>query len=146
MTKLIKRKSIKDDLWRKRTPIMRSQVELFCDLIDDLCESYAGARAGALSDQRAYHRFVSGAYALGFVCTDLAHNGRALERAIADEGWIESRSFLELRRYVHTLLRAERWSHDGVEDGLGHIEKALRFGVLQRVAAKLRAEAGWREA
>jgi hypothetical protein len=37
-------------------------------------------------------------------------------------------------------LRAERWSHDGVEDGLGHIEKALRFGVLRRVARRLRRE------
>jgi hypothetical protein len=138
---MIKRKSIKDDSWRKRTPIMRSQVELFCDLIDDLCESYASDRASALVDQRAYHRFISGAYALGFVCIDIAHDGRALERAIEEEGWIESRSFRELRQYIHTLLRAERWASEGVEDGIGHIEKTLRFGALRRIAAKLRDEA-----
>lgn len=138
------KKPIRPDSWRKRSSIMESQVELFCLLIEDLEESFSLSPIGPISERPAYQRFLLGAQALGFVCDDFAHDGRYLSRAKRD-GWIESRSFLELRRYVHTLIRAERAASEVIDEGLGHIEDALRTRVLQRVSRTLRSNSEWRE-
>ena len=138
------KKPIRPDSWRKRSSIMESQVELFCLLIDDLEESFSHRSNGPISEHPAYQRFLLGAYALGFVCEDLSHDGRYLSRA-KREGWTESRSFLELRRYIHNLIRAERATSEVIDEGLGHIEDALRSRVLQRVGRALRFNSEWRE-
>jgi hypothetical protein len=138
------RKPIRPDSWRKRSSIMESQVELFCLLIDDLEESFSLSAIGPISERAAYQRFLLGARALGFVCDDFSHDGQYLSRA-RREGWIESRSFIELRRYVHTLIRAERAASEVIDEGLGHIEDAVRTRVLQRVSRTLRSNSEWRE-
>jgi hypothetical protein len=81
----------------------------------------------------AYRIFVEGAYACGFVCSDLKpDNPLEGERTRAPQA-IDAWTFPELRQYVHYLLRHERWS-DGYSSP---ILEALAQGHLQRVAERL---------
>lgn len=81
----------------------------------------------------AYALFLEGAYACGFVCSDLKpdnplESARA-RPAEAIAGW----SFQRLRQYVHYLLRHERWA-DGYSSP---ILEALAAGHLQQVGQRL---------
>jgi hypothetical protein len=81
----------------------------------------------------AYPLFLEGAYACGFVCGDLKPDnpleGERARPAEAIAGW----SFQRLRRYVHYLLRHERWA-DGYSSP---ILEALAAGHLQQVGQRL---------
>ncbi len=80
-----------------------------------------------------YRLFVEGAYACGFVCTDFAPGGPTVERGVRVEDAVGSWLFFELRHYVHTLLRSERWA-DGYSSP---IFEALVQGVLQAISRRL---------
>jgi hypothetical protein len=81
----------------------------------------------------AYPLFLEGAYACGFVCSDLKpDNPLETERSRAAEA-IARWSFPELRQYVHYLLRHERWA-DGFSSP---ILAALVAGHLQQVGQRL---------
>lgn len=83
-----------------------------------------------------YRIFIEGAYACGFVCRDLnPDNPLETERARAAEA-IASWSFVELRQYVHYLVRHERWA-DGYSSP---IMDSLVEGHLQRVADRLETD------
>lgn len=81
----------------------------------------------------AYALFLEGAYACGFVCSDLKPDnpleGERARPAEAIAGW----PFQRLRRYVHYLLRHERWA-DGYSSP---ILEALAAGHLQQVGQRL---------
>ena len=81
----------------------------------------------------AYRVFVEGAYACGFVCRDLKPDS-PLEGACdrASEA-IAAWTFPVLRRYVHYLVRHERWA----EGYSSPIFDALIAGHLQQVADRL---------
>jgi hypothetical protein len=126
----------------KGSQVTENQVELFCRLCDDLIESFARNQE-RLRHVPEYDRFVLGAYACGFVCSDFNSAGSILSQAERN-GWIERAPFITLRRYVHTLLRAERHSDIGEDWGGGNVYHALRSGVLQRVSARLKGAREWR--
>lgn len=99
-------------------------------------------RHGEFFKLEAYRVFVEGAYACGFVCSDLkpdnpleAARNRAAETIAA---W----TFPELRQYVHYLLRHERWA-DGYSSP---ILDALADGHLQQVADRLENDTALYEA
>lgn len=96
-------------------------------------ERLPAERHGEFTALPTYRLFVEGAYACGFVCTDFAPGGPTIERGVRVEDAVGSWSFLELRHYVHTLLRSERWA-DGYSSP---IFEALRQGVLQAISQRL---------
>jgi len=84
----------------------------------------------------AYRIFIEGAYACGFVCRDLKPDnpleGERERAAAVIAGW----SFSELRRYVHYLVRHERFA-DGYASP---ILESLVAGHLQQVANRLESD------
>ena len=84
----------------------------------------------------AYRLFIEGAYACGFVCRDLKPDnpleGERERAAAVIAGW----SFSELRRYVHYLVRHERFA-DGYASP---ILESLVAGHLQQVANRLESD------
>ena len=74
--------------------------------------------------------------ACGFVCRDFAENP-GIEAAMADpRKKLASVSFVRLRAFVHTLLRAERWA-DGYSS---FIRDGLSNGALEIVASRLESD------
>jgi hypothetical protein len=126
----------------KGSQVTENQVELFCRLCDDLIDAYS-RNSERIRYSPEYERFVLGAYACGFVCSDFNSNGSVLGQAERDD-WVERAPFITLRRYVHTLLRSERHSDIGEDWGGGNVYHALRSGVLQRVSARLKSAQEWR--
>lgn len=127
---------------KNRTPIANDQVELFCRLIDDLVQ-HAPPNVSRASASPEYERFMLGAYACGFVCSDLKADPELLRKA-ERAGWVERAKFKDIRHYLHTLTRAEI-QHDKAPTGPSRpLDAAVRNGVLVRIASRLRNEQSWR--
>lgn len=127
---------------KKASSISEDQVTLFCRLCDDLIDSFR-RDPSRLRFRPEYERFILGAYACGFVCSDFNSTGAILLQA---EGlqWVERAPFISVRRYVHTLIRSERHSDMGEDWGGGAVYQALRSGVLQRISNRLCIAEEWR--
>lgn len=83
-----------------------------------------------------YLAFVTRAEELGFVCRDMALGRVDLAGIAARPQLLADVSLHELRRYVHVLVRAERWS-----DGLySLVPDALQGGALGLVAERLESD------
>ncbi len=126
----------------KGSQVTENQVELFCRLCDDLIDAFL-SNSERLRYSPEYERFTLGAYACGFVCSDFNSSSTILTQAEQD-GWVERAPFISIRRYVHTLLRAERHSDMGEDWGAGHVHHSLRSGVFQRVSIRLKTAEEWR--
>jgi hypothetical protein len=129
----------------KRSAVTEYQARLLALLIDTL-EAAAVRRFGAPTAERLpaerheefsalpeYRLFVEGAYACGFVCTDLDPGGPTIDSGERVEETVDRWSFFEVRRYMHTLLRSERWA-DGYSSP---IFEALIQGVLRAIGHRL---------
>lgn len=129
----------------KRAAVNEFQARLLALLIEAL-EAAALSRFGVQGHDRLpverhgeftalpeYRLFVEGAHACGFVCADFAPGGPTIERGARVEDAVGSWSFFELRHYVHTLLRSERWA-DGYSSP---ILEALIQGALQAISRRL---------
>lgn len=127
----------------KRSRLTEYQVSLFCRLSDDLIRAFHND-SSKLRYKPEYERFIQGAYACGFVCTDFVPIGSVLEQAEKDD-WVENAPFISVRRYVHTLIRSERHADMGEDWGGGNIYSAIRNGVLQRIVSRLASEREWRK-
>ena len=128
---------------KKRSPVTEDQVSLFCRLSDDLVRAFHDD-SSKLRYKPEYERFVQGAYACGFVCSDIVPVGSVLKHAEKD-GWVEKAPFVTVRRYVHTLIRSERHADMGEDWGGGNIYSAIRSGVLQRIVSRLASAREWRK-
>ncbi len=82
----------------------------------------------------AVTRFMHGALACGFVCNDYAMEQCMDLYAVnaRPQEMIGKMRFSELRRYIHTVQRAAKWS-----DGYDPIIEALASGALQLAANRL---------
>jgi hypothetical protein len=90
-------------------------------------------RFGDFFKLEAYRVFVEGAYACGFVCSDLEPDNPLESERTRPADAIDAWPFPVIRQYVHYLLRHERWA-DGYSSP---ILQALIAGHLQRVADRL---------
>ena len=127
----------------KRSKLSEDQVSLFCRLSDDLIRAFHND-SSKLRYKPEYERFVQGAYACGFVCSDIVPVGSVLKHAEKD-GWVEKAPLVTVRRYVHTLIRSERHADMGEDWGGGNIYSAIRSGVLQRIVSRLTSAREWRK-
>ncbi len=92
------------------------------------------------TESREYRNFIEGAYACGFVCSDLRPD---LDVDLINQRPDEVGRFglKRLRLYVHTMIRSERASH-------GHgslVWESTRSGALERLLDKLANDEGLRE-
>lgn len=127
----------------KRSVLTEDQVNLFCRLSDDLVRAFQSNSHG-LRYLPEYERFLLGAYACGFVCSDFSSNGSILRQA-EQVGWVEKAPFISVRRYEHTLIRSERHSDIGEDWGGGNVYVAIQCGTLQRIVARLISAESWRK-
>ena len=122
----------------KRTPVLSEQIQLFAMLASELIDGYGRYPSMTLDgffEMPEYRRFTLGAYACGFVCRDLAHlNGAPFDLMNSrPHGPLLSCPFNVLRRWVHTMLRSERWN-----EGLSSpIRDAIASGALAIVVERL---------
>lgn len=127
---------IVDAPFSRRAAVRACQAELFTLLTRELIAAYTRRPNESLADwfeQPEYRRFTVGAYAAGFVCTDLAPMGDFGEIGSRPREHLSSAGFNKLRHYLHTLLRAERWA-DGYSSP---IREAIVSGALKLVADRL---------
>lgn len=127
---------IVDAPFSRRAAVHACQAELFVLLARELIEAYTrrpNANIDDWLDLPEHRRFVIGAYAAGFVCTDLAPMNDFEEMGSRPREHLSGASFSKLRHYVHTLLRAERWA-DGYSSP---IREAIVSGALELVADRL---------
>lgn len=131
----------------KRSAIYEFQAQHLCSLIRFMvqaalahCEVESVADLAeedweAFTELPEYELFTLGAYACGFVCSDLRPDVdlNAVARRPSEE--LCGMSLPQIRHYVHTLLRAERGT-----DGYGSfIYEALRAGVLEALCERLQS-------
>lgn len=144
------RKSSRTALIKRRLPSKRSainefQATHFCDLCTLLIQrtlEYNGIRDieklptegwEKFIELQEYNIFTTGVYACGFVCADMNSDVdlNMIQRSPADA--IRRFNLLQLRHYVHTLMRSERASF-----GYGSVlYDALRAGVLDELVNRI---------
>lgn len=86
-----------------------------------------------IKEQPEYALFIDVAYACGFVCHDMKPDADLNAVSAQPERFISSWNFPEIRMYIHTLLRAERWA-DGYSSP---ICEAISSGALAMVAERI---------
>lgn len=128
----------RSDTLSARQLLTRDQIEMLALLLEDLCTArHAGER---FRDWPEVVRLMTGAYACGFVCKDMTHvRPHHLDNLLRDPPALSRATLKELRRFVHMLMRAERWSDGGDDLGGGFIHQAWADGALRIVAVRLRA-------
>lgn len=120
----------------RRSAVHRCQVELFALLARELIEAYTRRPQTSLADWfdlPEYRRFIVGAYAAGFVCTDLAPMKNFDEMSARPHEHLGDIGFGALRHWIHSLLRTERWA-DGFSSP---IREAIASEALGIVADRL---------
>lgn len=125
-----------DRPFSRRSAVHKCQVDLFVLLARELIAAYTRRPNASLDDWLdlpEHRRFVIGAYAAGFVCTDLAPMDDFEEMGARPREHLSSAGFNKLRHYLHTLLRAERWA-DGYSSP---IREAIVSGALEIVSERL---------
>lgn len=141
---LSKRRPISGAAPTLRSCVHSEQVRHFVLLARELVEAAARRGDAAFVSLPEYRRFSSGAYACGFVCSDGGVNSRSFQPYIDDPGRVAGLGFLDIRRLVHFMMRAERWSDMGGDEGGGAILDAVRSGCLAAVADRLENATEWR--
>lgn len=116
-----------------------AQVDLMVLLLRELAEAYARGAPDGLRRLPEYRRLLAGAPACGFVCSDIdtAIPGDDLAVRTRELDWLRTADFLTVRKYVHTLVRAERHADGGADLGGGAIHAALESGAIEAVAERL---------
>ncbi len=133
-----------DRPFSRRSAVHECQVELFVLLARELIEAYTRRPTASLTDWLdlpEHRRFVLGAYAAGFVCTDLAPMSDFEEICSRPHEHLGSAGFNRLRHWIHTLLRAERWA-DGYSSP---IREATASGALGVVVDRLESDQSLRK-
>lgn len=141
---------IKQSAPSSRTAINDFQRQHFCSLLEQLLSGALvqfGVRATSVlpqegwerfTESREYRLFIEGAYACGFVCSDLRPNvdlNAVNQRPAEEMGRFDLK---QLRHYVHTLIRSERASH-----GYGSLVwEAVLSGALERLLGRLANDSG----
>ncbi|MBH1971992.1 hypothetical protein FK216_11890 [Moraxellaceae bacterium AER2_44_116] len=132
----------------KKSAVSAAQVDFFVMLVERLERAlmrYFQVRKCGQISADAFERiygldeyilFVEGSHACGFVCTDMASDFDFAFRNAKHEVVIPTLNFPQIRQYIHTLLRAEKWA-DGCESP---ILDALRSGALQAVSSRLKSD------
>lgn len=125
----------------KHSPVYAEQAKFLAILARDLIDEYRmtielEGKELDLSEFfiiPAYIRFLHGAYACGFVCRDFTPDFPIDAMLIRPRESLSALSFHQLRHYVHTLLRAERWA-DGYSSP---IRSALDAGTVEALHDRL---------
>ncbi len=103
----------------------QSEVDSVADLSEEGWEAF--------TEMPEYEQFVLGAYAFGFVCSDLIPNVDLNAVTSRPQEMLRETTLPQLRHYIHTLMRSERAGH-----GYGSvIYDALRAGVFEVVCERL---------
>lgn len=134
----------------KRSAINEFQVKLFVRVARMLADATLRAyevrdlnflpagRIEAIRSLPEYALFIDACYAVGFVCRDLAPKAELEQINSRPTDHVATWSLPQIRLYIHTLIRAERWA-DGYSSP---ILCALQAGTLMSVAERLERDAG----
>lgn len=134
---------ISQELPSSRDPINREQAVFMAILIQELVDEErieTDLNSGPLEledffNLPAYLRFISGAYACGFVCSDLTPDSFDISRPDIVRV-LQEAPFEKIRAFTHVLLRSERWA-DGMWSPVRNI---LATGALAAVGSRLNSD------
>ncbi|MDH4557809.1 NUDIX hydrolase [Pseudomonas sp. BN417] len=139
---------IQDKAPSRRSPVFQDQADLLAELIERFEHSVLAhfrtsdraqipmERFKEIWDLPDYRLLIVGSYACGFVCRDHKPD---FDLTAVDNNPVAALGhcpFPEIRHFVHTLLRSERWA-DGYSSP---ILEAVNSGALALVAARLRED------
>jgi hypothetical protein len=139
--------TISPHLFSRRHAVREEQARHMARLIRLLEAAVRRRRIGSGDHERfcrlpEYQLCVEGAYALGFVCRDIPPDGVHLDLIAARPELLDDLPLSGLRRYLHVLMRAERWNLPWASP----ILEALETGALQLVARRLESDVRLRQA
>ena len=123
---------IRSTLASRRTPVRMDQAQMMVLLANELIRARQARPRASMEDftgSPEYHRFLIGAYACNFVCSDLAPMQRSL-----GERELETAPFGVVRHWVHHLLRSERWNHGYSSPIMDSIDNGCLAIVARRLA------------
>jgi hypothetical protein len=93
-------------------------------------ERQPGIDALAFASLPAYREFVEAAEQVGFTGTDVRMDSEFADRS---PEWVASADYEQLRHWVHTLIRADRWNSDYPNA----VWMACRTGSMGRLVERL---------
>lgn len=127
--------SVKDELDSE-------QIEVIVLSIRKLLQAWSAQENSKFASLQEYRTFIEDTYRCGFVCHDI--NGPAFECRMVDltrnHEALRQAKLLTIRKYVHTLMRSERFGDAGDSFGGGAIYPAVESGALAAVAGRLADE------
>jgi hypothetical protein len=110
---------------------------LVAQIIAAFVAEYRQSSSIDASQTRLYEVLREACYALAFVTPD-GNNARVpLKELLRDPAPIADYDFVELRRLIHTLWRAEHWNYQCIESGVNPVSEAVRSGTLQAISHRL---------
>jgi hypothetical protein len=116
------------------SPAMKLVAEL-CDEIVRHCQANNFSDVVSCPSYRFLERL---SYAIGLVSPDMPHlSGETYLKLLRDPTEVEILDFPGLRRFIHTLWRAERHADVGSELGGGNILNASRSGSLSAISMRI---------
>lgn len=124
---------IKSTLASRRTPVRMDQAQMMVLLANELIRARQARPRESMEDftgSPEYRRFLMGAYACNFVCSDLAPMQRNL-----GERELGTAPFGVVRHWVHHLLRSERWNHGYSSPIMDSIDSGCLAIVASRLAS-----------
>lgn len=110
----------------------------FSKAVAELVGAYKRAPSAdlaAFARTSAYRQFVEAAERAGFTGQDIEMDSDFSDRS---PEWVERADDPALRRWVHTLIRADRWNGDYPDA----VWKACRSGSIGELVARLNGAAG----
>lgn len=137
------RRGITHRLPTQRSQITNEQAIFFSRLINELGQAWRSP-PGEFRNLPEYERLIEGAYACGFVCRDISSREADYHPFVQEPRRLETATFGEIRRFIHFLMRGERWNDNGEDIGGGLIHETLRCGALHIIAERLSHESEWR--
>lgn len=122
-----------------QTRLTQTQISYFIDAIEALTRRGAGRDPSIpLRDTPEYNHFLEVSYVCGFVCSNISPSAPQYPRYTRSPSKLAAASLLDIRKFIHVIVRSERHADVGAPSGGGMVYEALETGTLEMAARRLK--------
>jgi len=122
-----------------RTQPTQTQIDYFIGAIEALTGLDRGRDPRfPLRDTPEYTHFLEISYVCGFVCSNISPSAPQYLRYTRKPSKISAASLLDIRKFIHVMVRSERHADVGAPSGGGMVYEALETGALEMAARRLK--------
>lgn len=122
-----------------RTQPTQTQIEYFIGAIEALTRLERERDPDSpLRDTPEYEHLLEVSYVCGFVCSNITPSAPQYLRYTRAPSKLAAASLLDIRKFIHVMVRSERHADVGAPCGGGMVYKALETGALDMAARRLK--------